>query len=79
MLVGVAVGILAGIGAALLVNTPVRPDVVIGLVIGVPTVFGLLMVVTSGRRWMTALGAGVLAVAPGWFGTLAAIEVVMGG
>lgn len=79
MLAGVAVGILAAVGASLAVDTRIRPDVVITLVVGVPSVFGLMMVATSARRWMTALGAFVLAVAPGWFGSLVLIEAVMGG
>lgn len=79
MLVGAAVGMLAGIAATLFIRTPVRPDVVIGLVVGVPTALGLLVVLVSGRRWMTAVGAFVVAVAPGWLGALAAIEVVKGG
>lgn len=79
MLVGVAVGILAAISASLLVDARVRPDVVIAVVLGVPTVVGLLTLLLAGRRWLTAAGAFVLAVAPGWFATLAAIEVVMSG
>jgi hypothetical protein len=40
MLVGVAVGQLAGIASMLLVTAPVRPDVVIALVVGVPSTVG---------------------------------------
>ncbi|OHV04585.1 putative holin [Mycobacterium talmoniae] len=79
MLLGAAVGMLAGIAVTVLVQRPVRPDVVIGLVVGIPTALGLLLVLVSGRRWVTALGAFVLALSPGWFGALAAIEVVRGG
>ncbi|MUL81779.1 hypothetical protein FZI95_08335 [Mycobacterium sp. CBMA247] len=75
MLVGVAVGLLAGIATTLLVTVTVRPDVVIALVLGIPGVLGILMVLVSGRRWVTALGAFVLAIAPGWFGALAIIQV----
>lgn len=75
MLVGLAVGQLAGVGCGLLVHTRVRPDVVIALVVGIPSVLGLLVVLLSGRRWATMLGAFILALAPGWFGVLAAIQV----
>jgi ABC-type molybdate transport system permease subunit len=79
MLVGAAVGLVAGVAATVLIHTPIRPDVVIGLVVGPPTVLGLLLVFVAGRRGLTALGAFVLALTPGWFGALAAIEVVTGG
>ena len=78
MLVGTAVGLLGGIAAMKLVNVTVRPDVVIALVVGVPSAFGMVMILVSHRRWMTALGAFILAIAPGWFGALAAIQVVHG-
>ncbi len=78
MLVGTAVGLIGGIAATKLVTAPVRPDVVIALVVGVPSLAGLVMIVLSHRWWMTALGAGVLAIAPGWFGALATIQVVHG-
>ncbi|OBB10971.1 hypothetical protein A5662_08215 [Mycobacteriaceae bacterium 1482268.1] len=78
MLVGTAVGLVAGIAATKLVSTPVRPDVVVALVVGVPSVFGMAMILLSHRRWMTALGAFVLAVAPGWFAALATVQVVHG-
>jgi hypothetical protein len=78
MLVGVAIGQLAGIASALLVTAPIRPDVVIALVVGVPSAVGMMMILLSSRRWMTALGAFILAIAPGWFGVLVAIEVVHG-
>ncbi|OLP01454.1 hypothetical protein BVU76_15570 [Mycolicibacterium porcinum] len=79
MLVGVAVGLLAGIATTLLVTATVRPDVVIALVLGVPGVLGIVMVLVSGRRWVTTLGAAVLAIAPGWFGALAIIQVASHG
>lgn len=79
MLVGVAVGLLAGIATTLLVTATVRPDAVIALVLGVPGVLGILMVLVSGRRWVTTLGACVLAVAPGWFGALTVIQVASHG
>ena len=75
MLVGVAAGMIAGIAAPLLVNATIRPDVVIALVVGVPSAIGMLMILLSGRRWVTTFGAFVLAIAPGWFGVLVAIQV----
>ena len=78
MLLGVAVGQIAGISATLLIKATIRPDVVIALVIGVPSVLGMLLVLFSGRRWVTALGAFILAIAPGWFGVLVVIQVVHG-
>jgi hypothetical protein len=78
MLLGVAVGQVAGIAATLLIKAAIRPDVVIALVIGVPSVIGMLLMLFSGRRWITALGAFVLAIAPGWFGVLVVIQVAHG-
>ncbi|MCK0175701.1 putative holin [Mycolicibacterium sp. F2034L] len=79
MLVGAAVGLLAAVTATMLITATVRPDAVIALVVGVPGALGLLLILVSGRRWMTTLGAFVLAIGPGWLGTLALIEVVRGG
>ncbi|GBE65346.1 hypothetical protein MFM001_18080 [Mycobacterium sp. MFM001] len=76
MLVGTAVGALAGTAATLLVSARIRPDVVIALVVGLPSVAGLLLILMSRQRWVTALGAFTLAVAPGWFGVLALMEVM---
>jgi len=78
MLVGIAVGQIAGIASTLLVKAAIRPDVVIALVIGVPSVIGLLLILFSGRRWGTTLGAFILGIAPGWFGVLVMIQVVHG-
>ena len=78
MLVGVAVGQIIGIAATLLVKATIRPDLVIALVVGVPSTIGMLTILLSGRRWVTALGAFVLAIAPGWLGALVAIQVVNG-
>ena len=78
MLVGVAAGMVAGIASTLLVTARVRPDAVIALVVGVPIVVGMLLVLFSGRRWITVLGAFVLSLAPGWFGVLVAIQAVSG-
>lgn len=79
MLIGCAVGLLAGVALTVLVHARVRPDVVIALVLGVPAVTGLLTVLFSGRRWVTALGAFILSLGPGWFGVLVALRVVCGG
>jgi Putative holin len=75
MLVGIAVGVLAGTAAAVLVSARIRPDVVIALVVGFPSAIGLLLILLSRRRWLTALGVFIAALAPGWFGVLALIEV----
>jgi Putative holin len=75
MLVGVAAGLVAGTAATLLVHAHIRPDVVIALVVGIPSAIGLLVILLSRRRWVTALGAFILALAPGWFGVLTLIEV----
>ncbi|WP_239645519.1 putative holin [Mycobacterium sp. UM_CSW] len=79
MLIGCAVGFLAGVALTVLVHARIRPDVVIALVVGVPAVFGLLTVLFSGRRWVTALGAFILSLGPGWFGVLVALRVTCGG
>lgn len=78
MLVGAATGLLIGIAAAVLIDSPMRGEAVIALVVGVPTALGLALVFASRRRVMTALGAFLLALAPGWFGALATVEVVTG-
>jgi hypothetical protein len=80
MLIGSAVGLLAGVGCTVvLVDESFRADVVIALVVGAPSVAGLLLILFSGRRWVTMLGAATLALAPGWFGALVAIQVISGG
>lgn len=78
LLIGTAVGLLLGIGLALLVSAKIRPDVVIALVVGVPTAAGMLTMLFSRTRWMTVLGAFVIAISPGWFGVLVAIQTVNG-
>ena len=78
MLVGSAAGMIAAIASTVLVTTAIRPDVVIALVVGVPSSVGMLLILFSGRRWITTLGAFILAIAPGWFGVLVAIQVVSG-
>jgi hypothetical protein len=75
MLIGSAVGLLAGVASTVLVHQRIRPDVVIALVVGIPSVIGLVVTLFSGRRWVTMLGAFILALAPGWFGVLVAIQV----
>ena len=75
MLVGIAVGQIAGIASTLLVKATIRPDVVSALVVGVPSAIGMLLILLSGRRWVTTLGAFILAIAPGWFGVLVVIQV----
>jgi hypothetical protein len=79
MLIGAAVGLLAGVALTVLGHTRVRPDVVIALVVGLPSMIGLLTILFSGRRWVTTLGAFILALGPGWFGVLVAIEVTSHG
>ena len=78
LLVGVAVGQIVGIASTLLVKAPIRPDIAIALVVGVPSAIGMLLILVSGRRWVTTLGAFILAIAPGWLGVLVAIQVVNG-
>jgi Putative holin len=78
LLVGTAVGLIVGVASTLLVDAAMRPDVVIALVVGVPGALGMLTILLSGRRWVTTVGAFILAIAPGWFGVLAAIQVVHG-
>lgn len=78
MLIGASVGQIAGIAMTLLVKATIRPDVVIALVIGIPSAIGMLLILLSGRRWATALGAFILAIAPGWLGVLVVIQVGTG-
>jgi hypothetical protein len=78
LLVGTAVGLILGIASTLMVDATIRPDVVIALVVGVPGAIGMLLILLSGRRWVTAAGAFIVAMAPGWFGVLVAIQAVNG-
>jgi hypothetical protein len=78
MLVGAAVGQIVGITMTLLVSAAIRPDVVVALVVGVPSAIGMLTILLSGRRWMTTLGAFILAIAPGWLSILVVVQVVNG-
>lgn len=78
MLLGVASGMVAGVAATLLVTVKIRPDLVVGLVLGVPSLIGLVLLLFGRTRWMTALGVFSLAVTPGWFGVLVAIQAGQG-
>ncbi|SKV18108.1 conserved hydrophobic protein [Mycobacteroides abscessus subsp. abscessus] len=51
---------------------------VIGLIVAIPSLIGFLILIASTRKWMTAVAAFILAIAPGWFGILAAIQVIQG-
>ncbi len=79
MLIGCAVGLLVGVALTVVVHARIRPDVVIALVVGVPTAIGLPTILFSGRRWVTAVGAFILSLGPGWFGALVALRVASGG
>ena len=67
---------LGGTAALTVDHAHMRPDIAIALVVGFPSAVGLLVILLSRRRWLTALGVFILALAPGWFGVLALIEVV---
>ena len=79
MLIGSAVGLLAGVAFTAVIHARVRPELVVALVVGIPSVIGLLTILLSGRRWVTTVGAFLLALAPGWFGALVALRVASGG
>ncbi|WP_172826358.1 putative holin [Mycobacterium colombiense] len=78
MLIGSAVGLLAGVACTVAVHASVRPGIAIASVVGILSVVGLTMILFSGRRWVTMLGAFLLSVAPGWFGVLVALRVAAG-
>ena len=78
LLLGCVVGQIAAIVAKLAIDTTLRPDLVVALVVGVPGVIGLGLVLFSGRRWVTTLGAFTLAMAPGWLSVLLLIQVASG-
>jgi len=78
LLLGCVVGQIAAIVAKLMIDTTIRPDLVVALVVGVPGVIGLGLVLFSGRRWVTTLGAFTLAMAPGWLSVLLLIQVASG-
>ncbi|OBB92577.1 hypothetical protein A5782_13400 [Mycobacterium sp. 852002-40037_SCH5390672] len=79
MLIGSAVGLLAGVACRVAIHASVRPGLAIASVVGILSVAGLTMILFSGRRWVTMLGAFLLSVAPGWFGVLVALRVAAGG
>lgn len=79
MLVGLAAGVLGAAAALTVEHARMRPDIAIALVVGFPSAVGLLVVLMARRRWLTALGAFILALAPGWFAVLALVEVVTHG
>ena len=79
MLIGSAVGLLAGVAFTAVIHARVRPELVVALVVGIPSVIGLLTILLSGRRWVTTVGTFLLALAPGWFGVLVALRVASGG
>ena len=78
MLVGSAIGMIAGVLTHLLIHVSMRPDAAIGLVLAGPTLLGLLLILTAGSRWVTVWGTFLVAVAPGWFSVLVLIQVVNG-
>ncbi len=78
LLLGCVVGQIAAIVAKLAIDTTIRPDLVVALVVGVPGVIGLGLVLFSGRRWVTTLGAFTLAMAPGWLSVLLLVQVASG-
>jgi len=78
MILGIAVGMMAALFAAAEFTATRRPDIAMALVVAVPSVVGLLMILASNRRGMTALGAMILAIGPGCFGVLTAMQVASG-
>lgn len=78
LLLGCVAGQIIAVVAKLVVDSPVRPDVVVLLVIGIPSLIGVALVLFSRRSWVTALGAFVLAVAPGWLSVLILLQAVSG-
>ena len=78
LLLGVVAGQIAAVIAKLSVDTTMRPDVVVAMVVGIPSVVGLLLIACSGRRWVTTAGAFILAMAPGWLSVLLLVQAVSG-
>ena len=76
LLLGVVAGQIAAVITKLAIDTTIRPDVIVALVVGVPSVLGLLLIVCSGRRWVTTTGAFILAMGPGWLSVLLLLQVV---
>jgi len=79
LLIGCATGLLAGVAGAVMVHAKTSPEIAIALVVGIPTMLGLLIILFSGRRWVTLVGAFIVSLAPGWFGVLVALRVTSGG
>ena len=79
LLVGCVTGLVVAVVTTVLVKASIRPDLVVALVVGVPSSVGMLTILLSGRRWLTTVGAFIGAMAPGWLGTLVLIQVVSGG
>ena len=78
LLLGCVAGQVSAIVAKLMIDTTIRPDLVVALVVGIPSLIGIALVLLSGRRWVTSLGAFALAMAPGWLSVLLLIQVVSG-
>jgi hypothetical protein len=78
LLLGCVAGQISAVVAKMMIDATIRPDLVVALVIGVPSVIGLLLVLCSGRRWVTTAGAFILAMAPGWLSILLLLQVVSG-
>ena len=76
LLLGCVAGQIAAVVAKLTVHATIRPDLVVALVIEVPSVIGMMLILVAGRRWVTAAGAFVLAMAPGWLSVLLLLQVV---
>ena len=76
LLLGVMAGQIAAVIAKLAVDSDIRPDVVIALVTGIPSLLGLSLIAFSAQRWVTTAGAFVLAMAPGWLSVLLLIQAV---
>ena len=79
LLVGCATGLVAAVVTTVLVKASIRPDLVVALVVGVPSSVGMLTILLSWRRWLTTVGAFIVAMAPGWLGTLVLIQAVSSG
>lgn len=78
LLLGCVAGQIAALAAKLSVDATIRPDLVVASVIGVPSIIGMLLILLSGRRWVTTAGAFVLAMGPGWLSVLLLLQVVAG-
>ncbi len=78
LLLGCVAGQIAAVVTKLAVDSAIRPDLVVALVIGVPSALGIVSVLFSGRRWVTSLGAFILAMGPGWLSVLLLVQVVSG-